>query len=157
MQTKCLELSECSLILQERWCLSGSTSKHSRAAFKAPPGGWQYCGSTSLGPTPAPPCQSPQGCPPGDGALQMGVSHVCSSCSSQSVLFHFIYVCVCVCWLHVYVDVYVFAASQEMPSHCGKSEFSSTPTASRLLHNGSLSTSGTFSLTSPYLSLDSTL
>lgn len=97
MQTKCLELSECSLILQERWCLSGSTSKHSVAAFKAPPGGWQYCRSTSLGPTPAPPCQSPQGCPPGDGALQMGISHVCSSCSSQSVLFNFIYVCVCVC------------------------------------------------------------
>ena len=44
-----------------------------------------------------PPCQSPQECPPGDGALRMEVSYVCSSCSSQNVLFNLICVCVCVC------------------------------------------------------------
>lgn len=63
----------------------------------------------------------------------------------------------CVSVLNACVCVYVFAANQEMPFHCGKSKFSSTPTASRLLRNGSLSTSGTFSLTSPYFSLGSTL
>ena len=78
-----------------------------------------------------PPCQSPQECPPGDGALRMEVSYVCSSCSSQNVLFNLICVCVCVCVcvLNACVCVYVFAANQEMPFHCWESKFSLTPTA----------------------------
>ena len=85
-----------------------------------------------------PPCQSPPECPPGDGALRMEVSYVCSSCSSQNILFNLIClcvcVCVCVCVLNVCVCVYVFAANQEMPFYCWESKSSLTPTASSPLH-----------------------
>ena len=97
-----------------------------------------------------PPCQSPQECPPGDGALRMEVSYVCSSCSSQNVLFNLICVCVCVCvcvcWMHVYVCMCLLQ-TRKCHSTVGSRNSPWLPLLQASPY-WSLSTSGTFSPTS---------
>lgn len=103
MQTKYFELCECNLILQEKvWSVNYAFPNIYLLTSK-PPGADIIVTAPPVSHS-CHPCQSPHECPPGDGGLQMGVYYVCSSCSSQSVLFHFIFMCTC---------AYAFAVNQE--------------------------------------------
>ena len=160
MQTKYCELFEWSLILQERCCLSSMHFQTLSGCLQSPSGGWQYCGSTSLCSTPAHPlAKAPQ-----NAHLEMVLSEwkspmsVLHAAAKIFCLTWFVCVCVCVC---VCVEcmcmcvcvcckpgnaILLLGVKIFLDSHC----LQPSP-------YWSLSTSGTFSLTSLYLSLGSTV